>query len=26
VVWLCAKCHRRLHAVFPETAAHEPAA
>lgn len=24
VVWLCAKCHQRLHAVFPETAAHEP--
>jgi len=24
VVWLCAKCHRRLHATFPETAAHEP--
>lgn len=24
VVWLCAKCHHRLHAYFPETAAHEP--
>lgn len=24
VIWLCAKCHRRLHANFPETAAHEP--
>ena len=24
VVWLCAKCHTRLHNVFPETAAHEP--
>lgn len=23
VVWLCTKCHRRLHATFPETAAHE---
>jgi ribosomal protein L37AE/L43A len=23
VVWLCSKCHRRLHAYFPETAAHE---
>ena len=25
VVWLCAKCHHRLHAYFPETAAHERA-
>lgn len=24
VIWLCAKCHHRLHAYFPETAAHEP--
>lgn len=24
VIWLCAKCHHRLHANFPETAAHEP--
>lgn len=23
VVWLCPKCHHRLHAVFPETSAHE---
>jgi ribosomal protein L37AE/L43A len=23
VIWLCAKCHHRLHAYFPETAAHE---
>lgn len=23
VKWLCAKCHHRLHAEFPETAAHE---
>ena len=23
VVWLCAKCHHRLHATFPETAGHE---
>lgn len=23
VVWLCAKCHHRLHAAFPETEAHE---
>lgn len=23
VIWLCAKCHHRLHANFPETAAHE---
>lgn len=26
VVWLCAKCHHRLHATFPETEAHERAA
>lgn len=25
VVWLCPKCHHRLHALFPETAAHERA-
>ena len=24
VIWLCARCHHRLHAYFPETAAHEP--
>lgn len=24
VVWLCPRCHHRLHANFPETAAHEP--
>ena len=24
VIWLCARCHHRLHANFPETAAHEP--
>jgi hypothetical protein len=24
VIWLCAKCHIRLHANFPETCAHEP--
>lgn len=24
VVWLCPKCHTRLHTLFPETAAHEP--
>lgn len=24
IVWLCARCHHRLHAYFPETAAHEP--
>ena len=24
VIWLCARCHNRLHANFPETAAHEP--
>ncbi len=24
VVWLCSQCHRRLHATFPETSAHEP--
>jgi len=23
VIWLCPKCHHRLHANFPETAAHE---
>ena len=23
VVWLCPRCHHRLHANFPETAAHE---
>lgn len=23
VVWLCSQCHKRLHANFPETAAHE---
>jgi hypothetical protein len=23
VIWLCAKCHFRLHAYFPETSAHE---
>lgn len=23
VVWLCAQCHHRVHALFPETAAHE---
>jgi hypothetical protein len=22
VIWLCAKCHHRLHAAFPETEAH----
>lgn len=27
VTWLCAKCHHRIHALFPETAGHkEPAA
>ena len=25
VVWLCARCHHRLHATLPETAAHERA-
>ena len=24
VIWLCPRCHQRLHANFPETAAHEP--
>ncbi|QTC89414.1 hypothetical protein IFE19_01385 [Brevundimonas pondensis] len=24
VIWLCPRCHHRLHANFPETAAHEP--
>lgn len=24
VIWLCARCHVRLHVNFPETAAHEP--
>jgi len=24
VIWLCPRCHHRLHAYFPETAAHEP--
>lgn len=24
VIWLCPRCHHRLHAHFPETAAHEP--
>ena len=26
VIWLCAKCHQRLHAAFPETEDHRMAA